>query len=191
MHTLLPWNRPSLRERTAERAIADLHKRLAPPAPPSEAPDPFKEYLDHFNVPHALELGTLDDGRVLKLPSDLIYKHAAIGGASGKGKTRLLALLVFQILRGIFKGTAPDVEVECIDGKGETCDFIKAWLEVLRRTGPEPVRKWIEDNVWVLGWLRDMVTPMPLFEADDATMSLAYLGPQDADYGRCELLQLH
>jgi len=168
-------SKPSLRERTAERALADFRTTLLPPAPPPEAPDLFGEHLERFDSPHALSIGTLGDGRTVKLPRDIACKHAAIGGASGKGKTRLLALLIFQLLSGLFDGSAPETEVECIDGKGETSDFIKAWLEVLRRTGPEPVRTWIEENVWVLGWLHDAVTPMPLFDTTDATMSLAYL----------------
>ena len=175
MWRILPRSKPSLRERTAERAIADFHARLAPPAPPSGAPDLLGEDIARLNVPHALAIGTLDDGRVLALPRDTVCKHAAIGGSSGNGKSRQTAQLIFQIIDADADGSGPLTEVECCDCKGETTDFIKAGLGARLLKAPPRVRAWIKENVWVAGWQRDRVTPMPLFDNRDGHISHAYL----------------
>lgn len=162
------------RQRTEERALA-YEKARRQPLPDDAATTPAREPIEDLGGPDAVEMGTLPDGSTVRLRREIVAKHGITAGASGSGKTRATADRIVRIIDGQARGDAPDVEVELIDPKGETADFLKASLAVRLLTGPKKVADWIRANVWVAGWRRDRVTPMPPFDNKGTRISDAYL----------------
>lgn len=162
------------RERSQERAVAYERSRRVPPPDPAAGSMP-REAPEALDGPHALSVGTLSDGTSVRLRREILLKHGLTDGASGSGKTRATANRIEQLVTGTATGATPEVEVELVDPKGETADFLKATLAARLLTGPKQVADWIRANVWVAGWRRDRVTPMPPFDNAEGRISDAYL----------------
>lgn len=161
------------RARTAERALAyERGRRMPTEARPDDLVATTVASLDG---PDAIPVGTLPDGTVVRLRRDVLLNHGIKGGSSGSGKTRDTASALIHLIAGMASGATPEVEIELIDPKGETADFLKAALAARYLTGSEVVRAWIRANVWCVGWRRDRVTPMPPFDNVDGRISDAYL----------------
>jgi len=172
---VLPFCRgKSRRQLTEERALAYERSRRMPP--PEQTPDAAQlEMLAALDGPHALAAGTLDDGTTVRVHRGIKLKHGLTVGASGSGKTRTAADGIDQVVIAMANGDAPEVEVELVDPKGETSDFCKASWAARMLRGPQQVADWIRANVWVAGWRRDRVTPMPPFDNAGGRISDAYL----------------
>lgn len=168
---VLPFGGTSRRKRTQDRALAyERGRRQA-----THAPGPARPNYEALDGEHALAVGTLADGTPVNLRRAIGLKHGLVVGASGSGKTRGLLDRLCQLILGMAAGLTPEVEIEVIDPKGETSDLLKASLAVLLITGPRVVAEWIRRHVWVAGWTRDRVTPMPPFDRADGRISAAYL----------------
>ncbi len=162
------------RQLTEERALAYEHARRLPPTEETSS-TALRQALGALDGPSALVTGTLPDGTTVRVRREIMLKHGLTDGASGSGKTRATAQRIDQLVDGMAAGAAPEVEVELIDPKGETSDFTKASLAARILSGPKKVADWIRANVWVAGWRRDRVTPMPPFDNTGGRISDAYL----------------
>jgi hypothetical protein len=117
----------------------------------------------------AFPIGTLPDGSELKVTPRIVGMPSMVFGASGKGKTRLIHVLMAGFAHG------GDGRLQLVDPKGETFLLEAAYLAARYVRTPDHERAAFLARVHVLDATDTAVTPLNLFDRRGGQLETGFL----------------
>lgn len=163
MNLYSPFLHRGLRELTGKRGFAYERAKGLPPPEPAKG-DGEGGVLDRLDGPEAIPFGTLADGRVVRVRSEIALRSGFVLGASASGKSRMVTKEILTLIEDMAEGRRPGLQLKFSDGKGDTVTFLEQQMGFWLKTWPELKREWLRQNVRVLRFNRHFVSPMPLFD---------------------------
>jgi len=118
----------------------------------------------------AFDVAMFDDGSPFRMTPKIVGMPSLLAGASGKGKSRLLHVLIDG-----WKRASDHRRLQLVDPKGETFILEAASLAAEYVTLPEEERAAFVDRVHVLDVTETAVTPLNLFDRHEGRLETTFL----------------
>jgi hypothetical protein len=168
--SLLSWG--GLRRLTGKRAFDYERKKRLPAEAGEPEPNPAAGVLARLDGSDTLTVGTHGSGTPVRLRIDDMLRSALILGSSGAGKTREVISLVWALVMSMILGRPLDIEI--VDIKNETVDFIAQLIGGLLLVAPEEVKAWLRRHVRIYTFTRDRISPLCPYDNLNSPFTDAY-----------------